>query len=160
MGQKVTITLNIEADNLYKIKSPTQADIDNNTSITDDNSGLSLDGRHENFISNVFIDNDVRWVGVTNDLGYFITIQSVIYEPTNKGSSINFFTLPILLGTGKKSGHVESTVKNDGNLVGKQYCYSINFKIYRMLGCLSLFLWRGSAGPFTIDPKLSGKPNT
>ncbi|NNK19103.1 MAG: hypothetical protein HKP49_08125, partial [Maribacter sp.] len=54
MGQKVTITLTVEAANLNAIASPTQTDIENNTSLTDDNSGSSLDGTNENFISEVF----------------------------------------------------------------------------------------------------------
>ena len=72
MGQKVTITLTVEAANLQAITNPTQNDIENNTNLTDDNSGSSLDGTNANFTSEVFINNDVRWEGVTNDPGYDI----------------------------------------------------------------------------------------
>ncbi len=68
MGQKVTITLTVDAANLQAIPSPKQSDIENNTTLTDDNGG-SPSAINANFTSVVFIDSDVRWVGVTNDSG-------------------------------------------------------------------------------------------
>lgn len=158
MGQKVNITLTVEAANLHAIANPTNTDIENNTTLTDDNSGLSLDGTNENFISEVFIDNDVRWVGVTNDPGYAISIHSIEYIPANagKGPSVDFFNAPALNGTGKRHGYIEAKVNNDPNLVGELYCYYINFKIHVLSGC---FFWFGLGkvlGPFEIDPKLKG----
>ena len=158
MGQKVTITLTVEAAFLYKIKnslSPT--DIDDNSSLTDYNRGSSVDGSNENFISQVYIDGEVKWVGVTHDPGYSIAIHSIEYIPANtgKGPSENFFSTDKLLGTGGKFGIVEATVKNDGNLANKLYCYIINFKIYPPGGCLAFLLSGKAAGPFEIDPKLN-----
>lgn len=156
MGQKVTITLTVGAANLHAIAIPTKNDIENNTSLTDDNSGSSLDGTNENFISEVFLDNDVRWVGTTNDPGYVIEIQSVVYEPVNKGISVDFFNIPVITGTGRKHGFVEAKVRNDNSLVGQQYCYYINFRIHILGGCMAFFGWGKTLGPFEIDPKLKG----
>ena len=124
--------------------------------------GSSVDGSNKNFISQVNIDGEVKWVGVTHDPGYSIAIHSIEYIPASpsKGPSENFFNTGKLLGTSGKSGFVEATVKNDGNLVNKLYCYTINFKIYPPGGCLAFLLSGKAAGPFEIDPKLSGKPNT
>ncbi len=157
MGQKVNITLTVEAANLHAIANPTKTDIENNTMMTDDNSGLSIDGTNENFISEVFIDNEVRWVGVTNDPGYAITIHSVVFEATNKGSSVDFFKAPVLNGGGKRYGYVQAKVRNDQNLVGKFHCYYINFKIHVLGGCFLFGMGLGRVlGPFEIDPKLKG----
>lgn len=157
MGQKVNITLTVEAANLHAIANPTKADIENNTTLTDDNSGNSIDGTNENFISEVFIDNDVRWVGVTNDPGYAIAIHSVVYEAVNKGPSVDFFNAPVLTRSSKRYGYVEAKVNNDQNLVGELHCYYINFKIHILGGCFFFGLSLDKVlGPFEIDPKLSG----
>ena len=158
MGQKVTITLTVEAAYLYKRKnSLSVADIDNSSSLTDFNRGISVDGSNENFISQVYIDSEVKWVGVTHDPGYSIAIHSIEYIPANtgKGPSENFFNTDKLLGTAGKAGFVEATVKNDGNLENKLYCYSINFKIYPPGGCLAFLLSGKPTNPLKIDPKLN-----
>ena len=154
MGQKVNITLTVQAANLHAITNPTATDIENNTTLTDDNSGIPS-VTNANFISEVFIDNDVRWVGVTNDPGYAIAIHSVVYEPVNKGSSVDFFNAPVLTRTSKRYGFVEAKVNNDQNLVGEFYCYYINFKIHVLGGCFLLgWVFGKVLGPFEIDPKL------
>ncbi len=159
MGQKVTITLTVDAANLQAIPSPKQSDIENNTTLTDDNGG-SPSAINANFTSVVFIDSDVRWVGVTNDPGYAIVIDSVVYEPVNKGPSVDFFNAPLLSRTSRRHGYVEAKVNNDQNLVGALYGYHINFKIHVLGGCFLLgWVFGKVLGPFEIDPKLRGKAN-
>ena len=154
MGQKVTITLTVDAANLHAITNPTDTDIENNTTLTDDNHGAPS-AINANFTSEVFIDSDVRWVGVTNDPGYAIAIHSVVYEPANKGPSVDFFNAPLLTRSSKRYGYVEAKVNNDQNLVGELYCYHINFKIHVLGGCFLLgWVFGKVLGPFEIDPKL------
>lgn len=159
MGQKVTITLTVKAASLYKRKNSLSAtDIDDSSSLTDYNRGSSVDGSNENFISQVYIDGEVKWVGVTHDPGYSIAIHSIEYitASPSKGPSENFFNTDKLLGTGGKSGFVEAKVKNDGNLANKLYCYSINFTIYPPGGCLAFLLSGKPTNPLKVDPKLNG----
>ena len=156
MGQKVTITLTVDAANLQAITNPTATDIENNTTLTDDNHGAPS-AINADFTSDVFIDSDVRWVGVTNDPGYAIAIHSIVYVPVNKGPSVDFFNAPVLTRSSKRYGYVEAKVNNDQNLDGALYCYHINFKIHVLGGCLLPGLGLDKVlGPFEIDPKLRG----
>ena len=79
MSKKVTITLTVNASALYALVNPTQDQIDINCSLSDDNGGSSPDGKIEDFQSNVYINQDVRWQGATNDPGYSVAITSIVY---------------------------------------------------------------------------------
>lgn len=150
MGKKVTITLNVNASALYALVNPTQSQIDNCCSLSDDNAGSSPNQKIEDFESTVYINNDVKWQGETVDSGYSVAITSIVYEP-NVNNDVDFFDSPTINGTGGRTGNVTAKVKNDPNLLNKLDVYTINFSVYAS---------GNNSKPFHIDPKLSVKSTT
>jgi hypothetical protein len=147
MGKKVEITLNVQASSLYGMSNPSQSDIDGKCSLSDDNSGSSPNGTLEDFLSNVYLNQDVKWKGVTSDQGYSVAIDSIVYE--RQSNDVNFFDTTTISGTGGRSGNVTAKVKNDSNLVNQIDKYTINFTVYQD---------GNSSSPYSIDPKLAANP--
>lgn len=147
MAKPVVISLTVQAAALYGMVSPTPSQVNNCCSLSDDNSGNSPNGTLEHFKSFVFINNNVRWVGVTNDQGYSVAINSIVYEHLPDG--VNFFDNAVIDGSGGRSGNVSSNVKNDPSLAGKFDKYAINFSVYSS---------GNSYKAFNIDPKLAINP--
>lgn len=143
----VAITLNVQANTLWNIVNPTQAQINACCSISDDNNGNSPNGTLEDFTSQVNLTNNVRWVGVTNDQGYTVAIDSISYEL--KGDDVNIFDNDPIMGSGGRSGNVNANVKNDNTLIGKHDDYLIRFSIYDSPSDFK---------SFSIDPKLQVNP--
>lgn len=147
MGKKVVIALTVDASSLYAMNNPSQEDIDNACSLSDDNSGRSTNGTLKDFLSNVYLNQDVRWIGVTNDNGYSIAIDNIFNEPESR--DMNFFDATTIYGTGGRSGNATAKVKNDSNLVHKLDKYTIHFSVYAN---------EDSYKSFHIDPKLAANP--
>lgn len=147
MGKKVEITLNVQASSLYGMSNPSQSDIDGKCSLSDDNSGSSPNGTLEDFLSNVYINQDVKWKGLTVDQGYSVAIDSIVYE--RQSNDVNFFDTTTIGGTGGRSGNVTAKVKNDSGLVNQIDQYTINFSVYDD---------GNSSKSFSIDPKLAANP--
>jgi hypothetical protein len=80
MAKPVVITLNVQANTLFGITSPTQAQVDGCCSISDNNGGTSSNGTIENYSTPVFINFNVMWNGATADQGYSVAITSIVYE--------------------------------------------------------------------------------
>ena len=81
MAKKVTITLTVNASILYQIENPSNAEVDGNCSILDDNHGTSYNGTIAEFKSEVYLGHDVVWTGRTKgpegiDSGYSVSIGS------------------------------------------------------------------------------------
>ncbi len=147
MAKKVNITLTVQVNNLLALVNPTQAQIESYCSLSDDNGGSNQGGGGiETFLSNVYINNDVKWVGATNDQGCSVSIDSIVYE--SEDGDTDFFTSTNVGGTGGRSGNVTATVKNDPNLAGQLDIYTINFTAYPQ--------GNGGEASFHIDPKLQG----
>ncbi|TDE28727.1 MULTISPECIES: hypothetical protein [Flavobacterium] len=147
MAKPVVITLTVQTANLYGMNIPSQTQVDGCCALSDDNSGSSPNGTLEDFQSNVFINNNVRWVGVSNDSGYSVAIDSIVYEP--ESNDVNFFDNATINGTGGRSGNASANVKNDPNLVNQSDIYTINFSVYNS---------GNSYKAFSIDPKLAINP--
>ena len=147
MGKKVEITLNVQASSLYGMSNPSQSDIDGKCSLSDDNSGSSPNGTLEDFLSNVYINQDVKWKGLTVDQGYSVAIDSIVYE--RQSNDVNFFDTTTIGGTGGRSGNVTAKVKNDPSLANQIDNYTINFSVYDD---------GNSSKSFSIDPKLAANP--
>ena len=147
MAKPVVITLTVQTAVLYVMSAPSQYQVDSCCTLSDDNSGSSPNGTLEDFKSNVFINNNVRWVGVSNDSGYSVAIDSLVYE--SKSNDVNFFDNATINGTGGRSGNASANVKNDPNLVNELDIYTINFSVYNS-GNLHK--------SFSIDPKLAINP--
>lgn len=147
MAKPVVITLTVQAATLYEMNAPSQSQVDNCCTLSDDNSGRSQNGTLEDFKSYVFINNNVRWVGVSRDSGYSVAIDSIDYE--SKSNDVNFFDNPTIYGSGGRSGNASANVKNDPNLVNQLDIYNINFSVYDSGNLFKTF---------SIDPKLAINP--
>ena len=143
----VKITLNVQANALWNMTNPTQAQIDSCCSLSDDNNGNSPNGTLEDFTSQVNVNKNVKWVGATNDRGYTVAINSISYEA--EGDDVNIFANDTIYGSGGRSGNVNANVKNDNSLVGLHDDYLISFSIYDT---------PTDSKTFTIDPKLQVNP--
>ncbi|MEK8179981.1 hypothetical protein WMW71_06465 [Flavobacterium buctense] len=143
----VKITLNVSANTLWNLTNPSQAQIDGCCSLSDDNNGNSPNGTIEDFTSQVNLNKNVKWVGVTADSGYTVAIDSISYE--NEGDDVNIFSSGTITGSGGRSGNVNANVNNDGNLVNQHEDYTINFSIYDT---------PTEFKSFSIDPKLQVNP--
>jgi uncharacterized protein YraI len=143
----VVITLNVQANTLWNIQNPTQAQIDSCCSLTDDNNGNSPNGTIEDFTSQVNLAKNVRWVGVSNDNNYTVAIDSITYEAD--GSDVNAFDTTIVAGSGGRSGNVNANVRNDNGLVNQHDDYLIRFSIYDT---------PTNFKSYPIDPKLHINP--
>lgn len=147
MAKPVVITLTVQAATLYGLNAPSQSQVDNCCTLSDNNSGSSQNGTLEDFKSFVFINNNVRWVGVSEDSGYSVAIDSIVYK--SKSNNVNFFDNATIYGSGGRSGNASANVKNDPNLVNQLDIYNINFSVYD-----SGNLFKS----FNIDPKLAINP--
>ncbi|MFV8270265.1 hypothetical protein ACNQGP_10075 [Flavobacterium sp. GT2N3] len=147
MAKPVVITLTVQTATLYGMSAPSQSQVDSCCTLSDDNSGSSSNGTLEDFKSNVFINNNVRWVGFSSDAGYSVAIDSLVYE--SKSNDVNFFDNATINGTGGRSGNASANVKNDPNLINELDIYTINFSVYNS-GNLHK--------SFSIDPKLAINP--
>lgn len=144
MAKPVVITLTVQTANLYGMNAPTQPQVDSCCSLSDDNAGSSPNGTLEDFKSKVFINNNVKWIGVARDQGYSVSIDSIDYE--SKSNDVNFFNTTIITGTGGRSGNASANVKNDPNLNHHTEIYSINFSVYTSGNLFKTY---------SIDPKLA-----
>lgn len=147
MAKPVVITLTVQTAALYGMNAPSQSQVDSCCTLSDDNFGRSTNGTLEDFKSFVFINNNVKWVGVSRDSGYSVAIDSIDYE--SKSNDVNFFDTPIISGTGGRSGNASANVKNDPNLINQLDIYNINFRVYNS---------GNSSKAFSIDPKLAINP--
>lgn len=147
MAKPVVITLTVQASKLYAMNNPSQTKVDGSCTLSDDNFGSSSNGTLEDFQSNVFINNNVKWIGVSSDPGFSVAIDSIVYKP--ESSDVNFFDNSTITGTGGRSGNASANVKNDFNLTNKTDIYTINFSVYNSGNLFK---------PFSIDPKLAINP--
>lgn len=147
MGKKVEIVLTVQASSLYTMNNPSATDIDLKCSLSDDNSGSSSNGTLMDFLSQVYINQDVKWEGLTNDQGYSVAIDNIVFEP--EPNDVNFFDTLTIHGTGGRSGNATAKVKNDSNLIHKRDKYTLNFSVYTD---------GNSSKSFQIDPKLAANP--
>ncbi len=146
MGQPVTITLYVSAEDLYNVSpQPTrnqQAELDAYC-ILGDNNDLSRGkpdpgGGLNTFTSQIYSDKQVTWVGqnIKND-GYRVLVDEI-------SSDAPFFTTNPLTGNG---GRVVGTPKEGINNVIDTY--TIKFYIDPPGG-------QPQSGPYYLDPKLGG----
>ena len=150
MGKKVEITLTVDAATLFGLSNPSQSQVDAECSISDDNSGNSPTGKNEDFTSQVYLNNDVKWKGMTSDQGYSVAIDSIVYESESSNpNDVDFFDVTTINGSGGRSGNATAKVKNDNLLNGKIDEYTINFSVYNQ---------QGTSKSFSIDPKLAANP--
>lgn len=149
---KVTITLIVEAENLYKMTNPTPDDINAKCRLKDNKKQSSPGSPLGSFETDVYLDKEVVWEGKTNDpngvdKNYTVDIDNIVYDPINNDK--NFFNRSIVCG---KNGVVSVKVKDNPNLVNQIDVYTINFSIIYPKGS------QGVPKYYQIDPRLKGNP--
>ncbi len=150
MGKNVQIVLTVDASRLYHMKNPSQDEIHDNCELSDDNDGTTETGKVIDFLSNVYIAQNVEWIGTSKDAGYDIAIDSIVYDfDLNDPNDIYFLDDDItILGSGGKNSKVVATVKDQIEIAETNNIYKINFSIYH----------QNKAKKYLVDPKL--KANT
>jgi len=154
MGRRVKIALNVEASRLYQMTNPTQEAIHERCYLSDDNDGFAPNGKIEDFISNVYLSQEVEWVGLTDDKWYSVAIDKIVYDlDLNDADNEMCFDHNdadeyVIMGKGGNSGNVVATVKDRAYLVGKQNIYKIHFSVY----------YKEESKSYLIDPKVAINP--
>ena len=140
MAKDVVITLNVECATLAGYTCPSQQQIDDTCTLSDNNDG-STNGGPEQFESTVFKDKNVEWKGHSYDAGYTVAITGITYE----GGTQMFKNPPPCGGDGTNSSEISEKLENNSGFQGDSETYSINFSFSN-----EYKTW----GPYTIDPKL------
>ena len=146
MSKHVQIVLTVDANSLYQMSNPSQEEIDNVTTLSDDNDGFSHNGKVQDFLSNVYLGHNVEWIGSTTDDGYSVAIDRIVYDfdlndPNDKCFLDDDITI---MGTGGSSSKVVATVKDQVEMAKTQNVYKIEFSIH----------YKNAAKSYLIDPKL------
>jgi hypothetical protein len=146
MSKNVQIVLTVDANSLYHMSNPTQEEIDSVTALSDDNDGLSVNGKVQDFMSNVYLGHNVEWIGSTTDDGYSVAIDRIVYDfdlndPNDKCFLEDDITI---MGTGGCNSKVVATIKDQVEMAKTQNIYKIEFSIY----------YNNIAKSYLIDPKL------
>ncbi len=155
MGKRVKIQLNVEASRLFQMSNPRQQDIHDRCYLSDDNGGFSESGNIQDFLSNVYLTQEVEWEGVTDDAWYSIAIDKVVYDldASNDDFEMCFGNDEsddlTIIGKGGASGNVVATVKDRESLIGKQNVYKIHFSVH----------YKEESKSYLIDPKVEINPN-
>jgi disulfide oxidoreductase YuzD len=147
-GGKVKITLEVEAKELYKYlesvvspKKPLKEKVNQYCQMYDNNNGKEVRNNIEEFVSNVYLHKNVKWVGRSLDEGYAIAIDSIVF----KNSKDPIFPKFEITGIRGIKSFVEARVIEDLGLLGKTEEYTINCSVYK----------KGENGKtFSIDPKM------
>lgn len=154
-GGKVKITLEVKAKELHKylksIVPPIQPDhsiVDGYCMLYDNNKGKSAKKNIVDFVSNVYLNKNVKWVGRSTDEGYTIAIDNIMYHhEIIDPNDVEFFNDANLKGSEGPNSYVEARVKEDLRLINKE-------DIYRMY--CSVYENGKHREKFHIDPKLQG----
>jgi hypothetical protein len=156
-GGKVKITLEVEAKKLYNYldtilppKEPVQVEVDSLCKLKDDNFGKTNDSKVIDFVSHVYLNKNVKWVGKSNDKKYSIALDSIVYHSKGKDpNDVDFFHDTTIMGSGGPNSIVEARVKEDLRLINKEDVYTMNCSVYKD---------GSNKKSFHIDPKLKGNP--
>lgn len=139
-AKDVVITLNVKTATLTGIDCPTQVQLDNNCTLSDNNHG-STPNKPEQFQSTVYKDKKVKWKGHSEDSGFEVAITGIVYE----GGTQMFKNPPPFSGDGTNTSTIEQKLANNKGYEGKTEVYAIYFSV-----STNLRTW----GPYKIDPKL------
>jgi hypothetical protein len=169
---KTRLTFTVEGAALYNAVNPTEIEILSFCAISDENGTKALRGDIKTKLFDAFVNNDVRWEGIsvddidTHTIGssdsfpiendYSISIDFIIYYPDSGDK--NFFERVIIEGKGnRKKKHVTVKVKSSGLSVNDEYTYLIIFTIYPPKGLVLDSNRIDEPKSFGIDPKLQIK---
>ena len=150
MSKNVQIVLTVDANSLYQMSNPSQEEIDTMTTLSDDNDGVSENGKVQDFLSNVYLGHNVEWIGSTSDNRYSIAIDRIVYDfdlndPNDKCFLEDDVTI---LGTGGCNSKVVATIKDQIEMAKTLNVYKIEFSVH----------YNNIAKSYLIDPKLIANP--
>jgi hypothetical protein len=146
MCKNVQIVLTVDASSLYQMSNPSQEEIDTMATLSDDNDGISENGKVQDFTSNVYLGHNVEWIGSTTDNGYSVAIDRIVYDfdlndPNDKCFLEDDITI---MGTGGCNSKVVATIKDQVEMAKTQNIYKIEFSVH----------YNSVAKSYLIDPKL------
>jgi len=146
MSKNVQIVLTVNASSLYQMTNPSQDEIDDMTTLSDDNDGFSENGKVQDFLSNVYLGKNVEWIGSCSENGYSIAIDRIVYDfdlndPNDKCFLEDDTTI---LGTGGCHSKVIATIKDQLDMAKTLNVYKIEFSIH----------YNSISKSYLIDPKL------
>ena len=150
MSKHVQIVLTVDANSLYQMSNPSQEEIDTMTTLSDDNDGVSENGKVQDFLSNVYLGHNVEWIGSTTDNGYSVAIDRIVYDfdlndPNDKCFLEDDVTIA---GTGGCHSKVVATIKDQIEMAKTLNIYKIEFSVH----------YDNVAKSYLIDPKLVANP--
>ena len=150
MSKNVQIVLTVDADSLYQMSNPSQEEIDTYATLSDDNDGLSENGKVQDFLSNVYLGRNVEWIGSTTDNGYSVAIDRIVYDfDVNDPNDKCFLEDDIsIMGSGGCNSKVVATIKDQQEMAKTLNIYKIEFSIH----------YNNVAKSYLIDPKLIANP--
>jgi hypothetical protein len=146
MSKNVQIVLTVDASSLYQMSNPSQEEIDTVTTLSDDNGGVSHNGKVQDFVSNVYLGHKVVWTGSSTNKGYSVAIDRIIYDFDLNDPNDKCFLEDdiIIMGTGGVNSKVVATVKDQIEMAKTQNIYKIEFSVH----------YNKLAKSYLIDPKL------
>ena len=150
MSKNVQIVLTVDANSLYQMSNPSQEEIDTMTTLSDDNDGVSENGKVQDFLSNVYLGHNVEWIGSTSDNRYSIAIDRIVYDFDLKDPNDKCFLEDdvTILGTGGCNSKVVATIKDQIEMAKTLNVYKIEFSVH----------YNNIAKSYLIDPKLIANP--
>ena len=155
-GGKIKVTLEVtEAKELhdYLISKIPPQPIDQNyinscCVLYDNNKGKSDSKSIDDFVSEVYLHKNVKWIGRSIDENYTIAIDKIVSEPLIVDPNApNFFFNSIIKGTKGPKSYVKARVEENLQLINKEDTYTMFCSIYEK---------GGQRQKFRIDPKITG----
>jgi hypothetical protein len=146
MSKNVQIVLTVDASSLYQMTNPSQEEIDTMATLSDDNDGVSENGKVQDFLSNVYLGHNVEWIGSSTHNDYSVAIDRIVYDfdlndPNDKCFLEDDVTI---MGTGGCHSKVVATIKDQIEMAKTLNVYKIEFSIH----------YNTESRSYLIDPKL------
>jgi hypothetical protein len=138
-GGKVKITLEVKAKKLFEylgsIVNPIEPDhtiVNSFCRLRDNNYGKSKNSKVTDFVSHVYLNKNVKWVGESKDKDYSIAIDSILYYPEKKDpNDVDFFYDAIIMGSSGPNSIVEARIKEDLRLINMEDIYTMHCSVYK-----------------------------
>ncbi|MBT8266914.1 MAG: hypothetical protein KJO41_00805 [Bacteroidia bacterium] len=145
----VDILLTVKASKLFPLRNPSQSDIANFTQLFDGKNTCPFGESKANFITDVFLNHNVKWKAVLFDhsgADKDYSVEVLAYNYKNTTNSRRIFSQDRI---NRSNGKVEGRVLNDPELLEKLNDYGIEFKMTHE---------RNGSKTIDMDPKLKVKP--
>jgi hypothetical protein len=155
-GGKIKITLEVtDAKGLHNYlktidppKHPDQHHVNSYCTLYDNNNGKSTKKSIDDFVSNVYLHKNVKWIGKSTDENFTIAIDRIVNEPLIVDPNApKFFPNSIIKGTRGPKSYVKARVEENLQLINKVDTYTMLCSVYEE---------GEQRQKFRIDPKITG----